>query len=664
MNPLSEHRPLIIGTAGHIDHGKTALIKLLTGVDTDRLKEERERGITIELGFAALDLPGGEKLGVVDVPGHERFIRNMLAGAGGIDLILFVIAADEGVMPQTREHMDIIDLLGVTHGVVALTKVDLVEPDFLEIVEETVREYLEESCLKGAPIVRVSATQGTGRDELLAAIAEVAARVRVRERGHLRRLPIDRVFTMEGFGTVVTGTLWAGSLHEGESVRIVPRGLTTRVKSLEVHNQRTPTALAGQRTAVLLHAVDKSAVERGDWLVAGEEGEATNFVDVRLRVLRSAHKPIENGQRVRFHLGAAEAIGRIFLLEQDAVAPGKEGLAQIRLEGPVLAERGDRFVLRTYSPMFTVAGGSVVTAGVGRRRRHRREDIDALTQAERGTPEERVGAVLERHGALGAEREVLARESGCTMQEVEAAIAALTKEARARAVGRKTLVSSAALAEAGARMSETLRAYQGQAPLSWGLLKSELKKRVESAIHPDAVEAWVQQEAEAGRLFARNDRLRYGTDRLDLKPAHETLHRAILTEIQGAGFAGRRQVEVLAAVGGLPGRAGGGAGGAGGAGARGTDPREVEALLLLLVDSGEIVRVPPEFYFTRARLDELAEKVRLFLTEHEEMNVGDLKDMLGVSRKQAVPLLEYLDQSRITLRRGDVRVRGPRLAGE
>jgi len=663
MVPASEHRPLIVGTAGHIDHGKTALIKLLTGVDTDRLKQEKERGITIELGFASLELASGERLGVVDVPGHERFIRNMLAGAGGIDLILFVIAGDEGVMPQTREHMDIICLLGVTQGVIALTKTDLVEPDFLELVEETVREYVAETCLKGAPIVRVSATTGAGREALLQAIARVAAEVRLRERGHLRRLPIDRVFTMEGFGTVVTGTLWAGSLREGETVRIVPRGITTRVKSLEVHNRQVPEARAGQRTAVLLHAVEKAAIERGDWLVAGEEGEATNLIDARLRVLRTAAKPLANGQRVRFHLGAAEALGRVLLLEEDEIAPGKEGWTQLRLESPVLAERGDLFVLRTYSPMTTIGGGTVVTAGVGRRRRHRAEDIQAIAQAEQGTPVERVLSVLARHGAHGADRETLARESGCPLKEVEAAVGELLQAGTARAVSRKAIVSRIALQEAGARMRETLAAYQAKTPLSWGLAKSELKKRVEASIDPDVVEAWVQEEAEAGRLFARNDRLRAGTDRLDLKPAHEALHRAILAEIQAAGFAGRRQVEVTAEVGK---RMAGGAAGAGSpAGGRGgaLDPRAVEALLLLLVDSGEIVRIPPDFYFTRERMEELAAKVRAFFAAHAEMNVGDLKDMINVSRKQAVPLLEYLDQSRFTMRRGDVRLKGPKLSG-
>ncbi len=651
MNERRTPRPLIVGTAGHIDHGKTALIRLLTGIDTDRLKEEKERGISIELGFASLRLPSGMRLGVVDVPGHERFIHNMLAGAGGIDLILFIIAADEGVMPQTREHMDIIDLLGVEHGVVALTKIDIVEPDFLELVQETVHEYLQETCLKAAPIVPVSSVTGVGKDELLQALDQIAQAVHVRDRGHLRRLPIDRVFTLEGFGTVVTGTLWAGRLREGETVRILPRGIVTRVKSLEVHGERVPEALAGQRVAVLLHAVEKSAVARGDWLVAGEEGGATTFVDAKVHVLRSAGKPLENAMRIRVHLGAAEVMGRLILLDREKLAPGAESWAQLRLEAPIVTERGDRFVLRTYSPMTTVAGGTVVTAGVGRRRRHRQEDLGALREAESGTPQERVLAVLGRHGALGADRALLARESGGTAAEIEAALAALTQSGDARAVSRRLIVSLAALDDAGASMRQHLEEYQRRTPLSWGLQKSELKKRVESAIHADVVEAWVQQEVDAGRLFARNDRLRYGSDRLELRPEHEILHRKMLAAIDAAGFDGRKQREIFEALKGAAGAAG-----------EAALLKDAEALLLLLCDSGEVARIPPDFYFARARLEEMAQRVREFFATHHEMRVADLKDLIGVSRKQAVPLLEYLDQSRYTLRQGDVRLAGPRIA--
>ncbi len=671
MSAISAHRPLIVGTAGHIDHGKTSLIKLLTGEDTDRLKQEKERGITIELGFASMPLPSGTTLGVIDVPGHERFIKNMLAGAGGIDLILFIIAADEGVMPQTREHMDIINLLGVKNGIVALTKIDMVESDFVDLVEETVREYLDQTPLSGAPIVRVSATTGEGKRNVLKALDEVAERVQVSERGHLRRLPIDRVFTMEGFGTVVTGTLWSGVLREGETVTIDPVGVTTRIKSLEVHNARVQEALAGQRVAVSLHSVDKAAISRGDWVVAGEAPEPSRLVDARLRVLSSASKPLMNSARVRFHLGSCESLGRLILLDKDEIAPGDEGWAQLRLEEKVLTERGDRFVLRTYSPMHTVAGGIVVTAGVGKRRRYREEDLNALAQAEKGTPVQRVQAVLVRHGAVCCDRALLAKESGCTKEEVDAALNELIEIDKVVAVSKKVLVTRGGFESAGERMRGILEGYQRGNPLSWGVQKSELKKRIEQVVHGDLVDAWVNREIEAARVFMRADRLRYGSDQFDLTPEHEWIRRIALAQIENAGFLGCKQKEIYEFVQGEV-----AAGRYKNTDVPGLDKvvgsrlatasadqleKDIDALLLLLTDSAGIKRVPPFFFFHQSIIGELNERVRTYFAGQEEMRVGDFKDLIGVSRKQAVPLLEYMDQARITRRSGDVRIPGPKL---
>ncbi len=663
MTASRPHRPLIVGTAGHIDHGKTALIRLLTGIDTDRLKEEKERGISIELGFASLTLPSGERLGVVDVPGHERFIKNMLAGAGGIDLILFVIAADEGVMPQTREHMDIIDLLGVRHGVIALTKIDMVEADFADIVEETVREYLADSCLRDAPIVRVSSVTGEGKEALLAALEDVAARVAVGQRGNMTRLPVDRTFTMEGFGTVVTGTLWSGSLKEGDPVRVMPAGHATRIRSLEVHGERVQQALAGQRVAVGLHGVEKASIQRGDWVLAGDGPPPTRLVDARLRALRSAEKPLENSARVRFHLGSAEVLGRLILLDHEELKPGQEGWAQIRLEEEVLTERGDHFVLRSYSPMHTIAGGVVVTAGVGKRRRHRDEDLAALRQAEKGTPEERVLAVLQRRGGQGGEVAVLSKESGCTALEVEQALEALCAAGQAVRVSKRLVAARAGHAEAGARLQGIVEGYQRGNPLSWGISKSELKKRIETAIHPELVDHWLQQALEGGTIFVRNDRLRSGTDQLDLSPEHELLRGAVIDAIEAAGFEGRKQNELLEDIQArlLGGRLTGEAASRLKALPAAKLAADTEALLRLLTDSGDLTRVPPHFFFSSRLLAEAVQRVRGFFAGQTEMKVGDLKDFLGVSRKQAVPLLEYLDQARITQRQGDVRVAGPKL---
>ena len=335
----SSSRFAILGTAGHIDHGKTALVRMLTGTDTDRLKEEKKRGISIDLGFAELPLPGGISCGVVDVPGHERFVKNMLAGAWGVDAMLLVIAADEGVMPQTREHLDILDLLGVRRGMVALTKIDMVEPDWLELVQETVREYLAERGFGHFPIVPVSSRTGEGREAVRNTLARVLAEVEERPAGTAVRLPVDRAFVVEGFGTVVTGTLWQGVLHPGDRLRIEPGGIDTRARNLEVHGRHVERARAGQRTAVALAGVAKDQVPRGRWLLTPDTLVPSPMLDVRLRVLRDAPRALKHRQRVRFHLGASEILGRVVLLEGDTVEPGKEMLAQLRLEGEAVAAR-------------------------------------------------------------------------------------------------------------------------------------------------------------------------------------------------------------------------------------------------------------------------------------------------------------------------------------
>ncbi len=479
-------RASIIGTAGHIDHGKTLLVKLLTGVDTDRLKEEKKRGISIELGFASITLPSGRRCGVVDVPGHERFIRNMLAGAGGIDLILFVIAADEGVMPQTREHLDILELLGVSQGVVALTKIDMVDADWLELVTSEIRDYLGKTVLRGAPVVPVSSMTGEGKDTLLRELDAQLDKLEQIQRGRFCRLPIDRVFSIEGFGTVVTGTLWGGRLSEGMRVHVQPRKIETRIKALEVHGQRVPEAQPGQRVAVCLHSVSRDAVERGDWLVLEEDLEPVQKIDVRLRVLSGAAKPLENRTRIRFYLGASEVMGRVVLLDTDELAPGKEGLAQIQLEAQTVAERGDHFVLRTYSPMRTIGGGRVLDVSGSRRRRFRQEDLEALRVAEEGSLDDRVVARIQARGGLGLLEPELTQQLGQPPAEIHAAVTALLADGRLQQVGRNRLTTRESLEESGERIARTILDLERAQPLRFGPTKSEVKSRLEAKVHPDA----------------------------------------------------------------------------------------------------------------------------------------------------------------------------------
>jgi selenocysteine-specific elongation factor len=634
-------RPCIIGTAGHIDHGKTLLIKMLTGTDTDRLKEERERGISIELGFASLTTPSGIRCGVIDVPGHERFIRNMLAGAGGIDVILLVIAADEGVMPQTREHLDIVDLLGAHDGVVALTKIDLVEPDWRDLVLEEVRGYLAGTCLAKAPIVPVSAVTGEGKAELMAALDRAVAAADRTPRGKFTRLPIDRVFTMQGFGTVVTGTLWAGSLHEGDRLRIEPGGHETRIKSLEVHGARVAEAMAGQRVAVSLHSVPREEIQRGDWLFAGQAPPATRILQARLGCVKGSPYPIKNRMRIRFYLGASEVLGRVVPLETEEMKPGEEGFVELRMEGPVLAERGDRFVLRSYSPMRTIGGGVVLDVSGTHRRRFRPDDIDALRLTEEGSPEERIAGEIAAAGAMGIPLDELEKRLGQTKADVAAALGTALDGGSVRRMGRNLLVGQTAIDAAGSRMKSILVEHQERQPLSWGLLKSELKSRLDRQVHPDLVDAWIQEREAAGELHVRDDRLRFGEDRLTLSPVHAAVRAKILADLDGRGFAAPTLKEMLESIGSPPG---------------------AEEILAHLLREGEIVRIPPDLLFPARKIAEMRTRVREYFTRQQEMSVASLKEILGVSRKQAVPLLEWTDRQRWTERRGDVRTAGKQLS--
>jgi selenocysteine-specific elongation factor len=633
-------RPCIIGTAGHIDHGKTLLIKLLTGVDTDRLKEERERGISIELGFASLTTPSGVRCGVIDVPGHERFIRNMLAGAGGIDVILLVIAADEGVMPQTREHLDIVDLLGAHRGVVALTKIDLVDPEWRELIIDDVRTYLSGTCLAGAPLVPVSAVTGEGKAELLAAIDAAVAVADLSARGRYTRMPIDRVFTMQGFGTVVTGTLWAGTLHEGDRVRIEPSGDETRIKSLEVHNERAGEAFAGQRVAVSLHAIDREEITRGEWLVAGDPPPTVSMVQAQVRCVQGSPYAIKNRTRVRFYLGASEIMGRAVPLDAEEIAPGKEGFVEIRLEEAVPAERGDRFVLRSFSPMHTIGGGVVVDVSGTHRRRFNEEDLRALRIAAEGSLDDRILGLLAQAGLLGMAEGELPTRLGQPPAEVASTIAALIGSGRIHRIGRGLLVPTEALDAAGTRMTTILTAHQKHNPLQWGMLKSELKSRLERQIHPDVVEAWLQERTSEGNLHVRGDRLRLGEESLALSPTLAALRERILENLAGRGFGGPTIKELLDDLGG---------------------PKDGEALISLLIEEGVVARVPPDMLYPSQRIEEMRGLLKTFLAKTPEMGVAGLKEIMGVSRKHAVPLLEFFDRQRWTERRGDVRVAGPRL---
>ena len=380
-------KQIILGTAGHIDHGKTSLIKAMTGIDTDRLKEEKERGITIELGFASLDLPGGQHLGIVDVPGHEKFIKNMVAGATGIDIVVMIIAADEGVMPQTREHMEICTLLGVRHGLVAMTKIDLVDEEWMELALEDIRDFSQGTFLENSPILPVSSVTGQGIPELITALDDIAGDIPPRPPSSLFRLPIDRVFTMKGFGTVITGTLVSGRVKVGDTIMVYPSGITSKVRGIQVHNQSADSAEAGMRTAINFQGLDRAAVQRGEVLSSPGALISSYMVDLSFHYLASNKKPLKNRTLVRMHTGTSEVLGHLVLLEQEELPPGQTAVAQIRLDSPVAIVKDDRFVVRSYSPIRTIGGGQVLNPTPPKHKRLKAEIIRGLQHLTDDDPE-------------------------------------------------------------------------------------------------------------------------------------------------------------------------------------------------------------------------------------------------------------------------------------
>ncbi len=644
-------RLAVIGTAGHIDHGKTALVRRLTGIDTDRLPEEKKRGISIDLGFAPLTTPGGIRVGIVDVPGHERFVKNMLAGVGGIDLVLLVIAADESVMPQTREHFAIVKLLGITRGIVVLTKCDLVEPDWIAEVKRDVAALVAGSALEAAPIVEFSAVTGRGAPELLAEVDIQLAGLANRSAAEAARLPVDRVFSVEGFGTVVTGTLWRGVVRTGDVLALLPGGRETRVRRVQVHGATVDEARAGQRTALAIHGVERDQVERGDWLVTSESLRPSNILDVRFELLGDLARPWPSNQRVRFHLGASEIIGRLILLEGDeeqiagssdgevaaqtrlVLRPGESALAQLRLEKPTVAARGDRFVIRAYSPSRTIGGGAVIEPVAARRRRHS-GGIEQLAVHESGSLEARILERLE-HETKPAATAHLAQQLSEREPDVLAALQGLLEhdEVVSPVAGRWFGVTRwRATRDA---IERDVAAYAEKFPARYGIAKGDLKSAMrattEAALFDPAFESLVAD----GTFDLRSERVRMAGESWEPPAATMKALTAVEAELEAAGLSVPDNAAWQAKLGATAG--------------------EVMTLGVFL---GRLVRVTQEFTYTSAQLERLREKLAAHFAEAPTLSVAAFKELAAVSRKHAVPLLEHGDRVGWTVRAGDERKRG------
>ncbi|GAB4257188.1 MAG: selenocysteine-specific translation elongation factor [Deferrisomatales bacterium] len=636
------HKRVILGTAGHIDHGKTSLVRALTGIDTDRLKEEKRRGITIELGFAHLELPGGTDLAIVDVPGHERFVKNMVAGAAGIDFVLLVVAADEGVMPQTREHLDICSLLGIRHGLIALTKADAVDEEFLELAREDVEELVAGTFLEGAPVVPVSAVTGQGLPELVAHLDRIAAELPQRGSKGLFRLPVDRVFTMRGFGTVATGTLISGAVDRDEEVEVLPRGLRAKVRGLQVHGKAVDRALAGQRTAVNLAGVDVDQLARGDTLIRPGTLAPTRMVDAKLRLLPSAAKPLASRSRVRFHSGTQEVPVVVALLGREELSPGEEGFVQIRAPGWMVVCPGDRFVLRAFSPAVTLGGGVVLDQRPRKHKGRHEEVLHRLEVLDRGTPGERLRVLLEGRGLAGMDPGEVQASLGVSVTEARRVLQAAVREGWAVVTDRKAQRHhhEQVVDELARRALDLLTRFHEASPLKRGLGVEELRTKFPRYVGPRLVEFVLERLRDEGKVAVEGELVRRSDFTVRLSADDESLRRRILDVLAARGYEAPSVDDVAQAL--------------------GEDPAALKPVLDYLVGQGMLTRTKEGFYFDSASLQELARQVVALFQEQAEIGVADIKRLTGTTRKYTIPLLEYLDGQKITARRGDVRVAGPR----
>jgi len=626
---------VVVGTAGHIDHGKTSLVKALTGTDTDRLPEEKARGITIDLGFAFLEEPGGLTIEIVDVPGHERFVKNMLAGVGGIDLAMLVIAADEGVMPQTREHLAICSLLRIKAGLIALTKADLVEPDWLELVREDVAGAVRGTFLDSAPIVPVSSKTGQGIDDLRAALRSLAASVPQRDTDELPRLPIDRVFTVRGFGTVVTGTLTAGTLAADERVEVYPKRAEAKIRGLQAHGHPVSSARAGQRTAINLQGVERAAVTRGD--VVGLPGTLvpSTLVDGTLELLPDAPRPVKTRTRVRFHVGTSEIMARVLLLDRVELAPGDTAFARFRLEAPLVARPGDRFVVRSYSPILTIGGGTLLDVDPPRFRRKGPALVAHLELLQTGSPE----GVLEEHirhvGSGGVRLAALSGRVPFGPERLRALLESLQAAGRVISVDRDWFIHPDSFARLRGLVVDELSAFHRANPLKPGMSREELRNRAGAA--DERVFAFLLSSLGAeGVVATERDKARLASHAVRLSPEQQRVVDALEAEFSRAEAAPPSAADAL-----------------GRAGVAGDEEHE---LFQVLVQSGKLVRVKDSLFFHARALDSIQTKLVTFLRERKEIGPSDIKDLLGISRKYAIPLLEFFDQRRVTARVGERRI--------
>lgn len=631
-------RHTIIGTAGHVDHGKTTFIRALTGRETDRLKEEKKRGITIELGFAWLDLPDGGKAGIVDVPGHEKFVGNMLAGAGGIDLVMLIIAADEGVMRQTREHLDILRLLEVKHGLVVMTKADLVEEDWLELAMEDVRETCKGTFLEDAPIFAVDSLSGRGVEEVRAKLCEMIRSLPEKNEFAPYRQPVDRVFSMEGFGTVITGTALSGKVSVGDILYFYPSEEEVRVRSIQVHGEDVQTAYAGQRTAINLAQIAKSDVARGDVLAAPRSMDISQMLDVRVDVLRDSPYAVKSGSRVHFHHGAMEKLCRIRVLEAEELAPGETGMARLMFDEPVAVQFGDHFVLRFYSPVITVGGGIVLDPCPATVKIRDSEWKERLGRIERGTPQDRLEIAVSSASPHFYSLDSCLRRSGLSPLPAEEQ-ERIRKEVQASGgiipLNEQIWISKDFLEKIRKRAVSLLSEYHGKEPLKAGIRREEMRTRLLPEVRIELSDRLLDLLAEGGALAVKNGIISLPGFSVQLTPEQEQMSKAMEEQYLKAAYAPPETSAVLAQF---------------------APQKRPEAVLADLLDRGVLIRLDANINLHHQFYESARNFVIDTIRAQGELKLADFRDHIESSRKYAVALLDAFDREKLTVMNGDVRV--------
>ncbi|MFC1867326.1 selenocysteine-specific translation elongation factor [Thermodesulfobacteriota bacterium] len=629
-------KQVILGTAGHVDHGKTSLIKALTDIDTDRLKEEKERGITIELGFAHLELPSGQLLGIVDVPGHEKFVKNMVAGATGIDLVALIIAADEGVMPQTREHMEICQLLDIKYGLVVLTKIDMVEPDWLELVKEDVTEYLEGTFLENSPLYGVSSVTGEGIETLVKAIDSLVTELPERDIGNFFRLPIDRVFTMKGFGTVLTGTTISGTISNGSEVTVYPQGLSSRIRGIQVHNRETDQVTAGLRTAINLQGAEKAQIQRGNVLSSKDSLRSTYMVDVELELLPAIPRKLKNRAKARFHSGTSEIISTVVLLDRDELEQGETCFAQIRLDEPTAVLRGDRFILRSYSPVRAIGGGKVLNAFPTKKKRFSKAVFAELSLLNSGTLQENTEQFTRMGRFQGREGDELQFLTNSSKKRLDGALKVLSAQKKITQYNKEkgSFIHAEYLEKATDAIMSTLKKYHTDFPLKVGFLKEELRSRTMGSGNQRLFNYIIGQLIHEEAIAQEKEFIRLKGHKVTLARDQEKISR----QIEEIYLKGGLQPPYFKEL-------------------KDTYPDNTGLELLeVMVKDGLLVKVKEDLYFHSKAIEDLKKRLIAYLKEKGEISTPQFKEMTGASRKYTIPIIEYFDRSRITVRVEDNRV--------